>query len=130
MKNRRKSRKVLLLTLIAVLLMGVLSVGDNPPLRSAWSAVTGGIFSLSAKAAAKLNTPSTDELLDENERLKAENAALQKALAENLELKDENKMLWGYFGLKKDAPELELKPAFVLRRASADDCQGQQRGHM
>ena len=124
MKNRRKNRKVLLLTLIAVLLMGVLSVGDNPPVQSAWNAVTGGIFSLSARIAAELKTPSTDELLDENERLRSENAALQKALAENLELKDENKMLWGYFGLKKDAPELELKPAFVLRRASADDFGG------
>ena len=57
MKNRRKNRKVLLLTLIAVLLMGVLSVGDNPPLQSAWSAVTGGIFSLSARIAAELKTP-------------------------------------------------------------------------
>ncbi|MBQ1716326.1 MAG: hypothetical protein II025_00340, partial [Ruminococcus sp.] len=113
MKNRRKNRKVLLLTLIAVLLMGVLSVGDNPPVQSAWNAVTGGIFSLSARIAAELKTPSTDELLDENERLRSENAALQKALAENLELKDENKTLWGYFGMKKDAPELELKPAFV-----------------
>ncbi len=124
MKNRRKNRKVLLLTLIAVLLMGVLSVGDNPPVQSAWNAVTGGIFSLSARIAAELKTPSTDELLDENERLRSENAALQKALAENLELKDENKTLWGYFGMKKDAPELELKPAFVLRRASADDFGG------
>lgn len=124
MKNRRKNRKVLLLTLIAVLLMGVLSVGDNPPVQSAWNSVTGGIFSLSARIAAELKTPSTDELLDENERLRSENAALQKALAENLELKDENKTLWGYFGMKKDAPELELKPAFVLRRASADDFGG------
>ena len=124
MKNRRKNRKVLLLTLIAVLLMGVLSVGDNPPLQSAWSAVTGGIFSLSARAAAELNTPSTDELLDENTRLKSENAALQKALAENLELRGENKTLWSYFGLKRNAPGLELVPAFVLRRAATDDFGG------
>ena len=71
MKSRRKNRTALLLTLIAVLLMGVLSVGDNSPLRTALSALTGGIFSLTAKAASELSEPSAEELAEENERLKS-----------------------------------------------------------
>ncbi|MBU5462350.1 rod shape-determining protein MreC [Lachnoclostridium sp. MSJ-17] len=124
MTSRRKNRRALLFTLLAVLLTGILSFGDDSPLRSAWSAVTGGIFNLSANAAAQLDSPSTEELLDENNRLKSENAALQKALADSLELKDENRTLWSYFGLKKNAPGLELKPAFVSRRAPTDDFGG------
>ena len=122
--NRRKNRRALLLTLIAVLLMGVLSVGDNSPLCSARSVLTGGIFSLTAKASARLSAPSAGELTEENERLKAENDALRSALSENYELRRENKTLWAYFDLKKDAPGLELKPAFVLRRAASDDFGG------
>lgn len=108
-KLSRHSR-TLSVTLIAVVLMGVLSVGDNAPLPTLFSALTRDLFALAAQAV-----PSDEEALAaENEQLRADNDSLRRQLAEDAELKSENETLWGYFNLKKENPNLTLLPAFVI----------------
>lgn len=112
--------KPLIITLIIITVMSVFTLGENSVISTAFNAVTRGLFQLSAAAAGE-KSKSYDELLEENSRLSEENAELRQQLADYMDLKSENDRLWKYYGLKKENPSYEIKPANVIIRDANDD---------
>lgn len=119
--QKNKNLKALVLTLIIVAVMGVFSMGDNSVIASGFGFLTRGLFQLSAAATASLDSASDADLRAENETLREENAALRGQLADYYALKEENERLWSYYGLKKENPSYDIKPANVIRRDAGAD---------
>ncbi len=120
-RNKNKSLKVLVITLIILTVLGVLSQAENSLVSSGINLVSKGLFQLSAAATGEIGSPSSEELAAEVESLKNENAELRRQLADYEDVKAENEKLWKYYELKKTNPSYQIVPANVIRRDSNDD---------
>lgn len=118
---QNKNLKVLIVTLIILLVMSVLSLGENSVVSSAINGFTKGFFQISALATASADTASYEELKVENEKLRQENAELREQLADYYDTKSENERLWNYYDLKKENPTYQIQPASVIKRDTNDD---------
>ncbi len=116
-----KNLKVLCVTLIIILVIGVMSIGQNSVVSTALNTATKGLFQLSAKATASADTADPDTLKEENEKLKQENAELRQQLADYYDIKAENETLWKYYDLKKENPSYKIQPANVIKRDAGSD---------
>ena len=116
-----KNLKVLSITLVILTVMSVLSLGGNSVITSAVNGFFKGLFQVTASATASADTPTYDELLQENETLKQENAELREQLADYYDVKEENEKLREYYDLKKENPSYKIQPATVIRRDTNDD---------
>lgn len=112
-----KNVKILIITLIILLLMGVLSQGKTGFVSGGFGLLPLGISSLRASASATPDSADTDELSG----LKKENAELKDRLADYLDTKRENERLLKYFGISKQNPGYRLTPAEVTARDPDDD---------
>ena len=122
--RRRKTNRnlrALVITLVILAVLGILSQAENSPVSSSINAVSKGLFKLTASAAASGDSASPEELAEEVEALRKENAELRKQLADYMDVKDENDKLWKYYNLKKENPSYEIAPANVIRRDVNDD---------
>ncbi len=113
--------KALAITLAILCCLSVLSIGENSVIPSVINGITNGLFTVSAQAAASADTVSYDELLEENEKLRRENAELRKQLSDYYDIKEENEKLWNYYDLKKENPSYKILPASVIMRDANDD---------
>ena len=116
-----KNLKVLSITLVILTVMSVLSLGGNSVITSAVNGFFKGLFQVTASATASADTPTYDELLQENETLKQENAELREQLADYYDVKEENEKLREYYDLKKENLSYKIQPATVIRRDTNDD---------
>ena len=116
-----KNLKVLSITLVILTVMSVLSLGGNSVITSAVNGFFKGLFQVTASATASADTPTYDELLQENETLKQGNAELREQLADYYDVKEENEKLREYYDLKKENPSYKIQPATVIRRDTNDD---------
>ena len=120
-RNKNKSLKVLVITLIILTVLGVLSQAENSLVSSGINLVSKGLFQLSAAATASADSASAEDLRAEVEALKQENAGLRAQLADYIDTKAENERLWKYYELKKQNPSYQIAPANVIRRDANDD---------
>lgn len=60
------------------------------------------------------------DVLEENERLKAENAELNQKIIDYEKIKDENEQYKTSYGIKEIYPDFEITSAFVISRDPAD----------
>lgn len=118
---KNKNLNVLIITLIILTVMSVLSIGENSVISTAFNSVSRGLFQLSALATSGAGAKSYEELEAENRELRQQNAQLREQLADYSDVKEENARLWSYYGLKKENPTYDIKPAKVIRRDSNDD---------
>lgn len=116
-----KNFKALIVTLIVVLTVSVLSLGENSVISTAINGFTKGLFQISASATASADTATYEELKTENEQLKQENAELREQLVDYYDTKAENDRLWKYYDLKKQNPSYKIQPANVIKRDTNDD---------
>lgn len=118
---KNKNFKTLIATLIVILTVSVISVGGNSVVTSAVNGFFKGLFQVSASATASADTATYEELKEENEKLRYENAQLREQLADYYDIKEENEELWNYYGLKKENPSYKIQPATVIKRDTNDD---------
>lgn len=116
-----KNLKALLTALVIVIMMSVFSLADNSVISTAINGLTKGLFQITASAAASIDTADASSLKSENERLKEENAALRKQLADYYDLKSENERLRKYYEIKEKNPSYTIRPANVIMRNANDD---------
>ena len=102
---KNKNFKALIITLIVVLTVSVLSLGENSVISSAINSFTKGLFQVSASATASADTATYEELKSENEKLRQENAQLREQLVDYYDTKTENEKLWKYYELKSENGE-------------------------
>lgn len=121
--RRKKNRdfRALVITLVIIAFLGILSRVGSSPVSSGINAASKGLFKLTASAAASNDSASPEELREQLEALRKENAELRKQLADYTDIKDENEKLWKYYNLKKENPSYEIAPANVIRRDVNDD---------
>lgn len=115
-----KNLKALLITLVILVVMSVLSQGDNSVVSGAVNGLTRGMSQLTAQAAGALYDNDGD-LKAENEKLRQENAELREQLVDYYDVKAENERLWKYYDLKKQNPSYTICPGTVIRRDTNDD---------
>lgn len=118
---KNKNFKTLIATLIVILTVSVISLGGNSVVTSAVNGFFKGLFQVSASATASADTATYEELKEENEKLRHENAQLREQLADYYDIKEENEELWNYYGLKKENPSYKIQPATVIKRDTNDD---------
>lgn len=117
-----KNLKALLLTLIIIVVISVLSLGNNSIVSTAINGAFKGLFQISAAATSSVDgSDDIEELKAENERLKQENAELREQLADYYDVKDENARLRKYYDLKEENPSFKILPANVIKRDANDD---------
>lgn len=116
-----KNLKALIITLILISVMSVLSPEENSLVSGGINAATKGLFQVSAKAAASIDSAGADEVREQLEKLKSENAELRNQLSDYIEIKQENSRLKKLLEIKKDNPSYKLTPANVIRRDTNDD---------
>ena len=120
-RNRDKNLKALIITLIILSVMSVLSPEENSVISSALNAASRGLFQVAASAAASADSPSPQELREQVDKLKSENAKLRQQLADYIDVKNENTRLQKFMEIKKDNPSYHFEPANVIRRDANDD---------
>lgn len=124
MKNKflhnNKNLKILIITLVIILVMGVFSLGENSVILSAVNGFTRGLSQVSA-AASSSDTATADDLKTENEKLRQENAQLREQLVDYYDVKAENDRLWKYYDIKKQNPSYNICPGTVIKRDTNDD---------
>lgn len=124
MKNKflhnNKNLKILVITLVILIVMGVFSLGENSVILSAINGFTRGFSQVSA-AVASNDTASVDDIKEENEKLSRENAQLREQLVDYYDVKAENERLSKYYDIKKQNPSYNICPATVIRRDTNDD---------
>jgi len=116
-----KSIRILCITLALVVFFSVAGADGESVVSRAFSYLTVGLSRVSAAATDVLTNKSYDELAQENEKLKKENADLRTQLVDYYQLRDENARLWKYYDIKKAHTDYEILPATVIRRDSNDD---------
>lgn len=116
-----KNRKALILTLIILCLMSVLSQEEGSLVSSGFDYITKGLFQVTASATASADSASAQELRDEVERLKTENAELRAQVSDYIDIKQENARLQKLLDIKKDNPSCKMVPANVIKRDTNDD---------
>lgn len=116
-----KSVRILCVTLCLVIIFSVAGSGGNSVVSSVFSYLTVGFSKVSAAASDAVTNKTYDQLKEENEKLKQENADLRTQLVDYYQLRDENARLWKYYDIKKTHTDYEILPATVIRRDSNDD---------
>ncbi len=116
-----KNFRVLCITLIIILVIGVISLGQNSVVSTALNGGIKALFQLSASATENADTASLQELKEENEKLKEENASLREQLVEYYDTKAENETLLKYYDIKKENPSYKIQPASVIKRDANSD---------
>ena len=118
---QNKNFRVLVLTLIIILVISVMSLGNNSVVSTALNGAFKGLFQLSASATASADSVDVQTLKEENEKLRQENAELREQLADYYDTKAENERLRKYYDLKKENPSYKIQPANIIRRDTNDD---------
>ena len=118
---QNKNFRVLVLTLIIILVISVMSLGNNSVVSTALNGAFKGLFQLSASATASADSVDVQTLKEENEKLRQENAELREQLADYYNTKAENERLRKYYDLKKENPSYKIQPANIIRRDTNDD---------
>lgn len=118
---KNKNFKILIITLSIISVLSVLSIGENSVISGGINAAMRGLFQVSAYAVSSADSPSYDELAEENSKLKAENAQLREQLVDYIDTRAENERLWRFYELKKENPSYDIKPANVIKRDTNDD---------
>lgn len=120
-KIENKNFKALVITLVIILVISVLSLGNNSVVSTALNGAFRGLFQVTAAATAGAKASNIDELKAENEKLKQENAELREQLADYYDVKAENERLRKYYDLKEENPSFKIRPANVIKRDTNDD---------
>lgn len=120
-KIENKNFKALVITLVIILVISVLSLGNNSVVSTALNGAFRGLFQVTAAATAGAKASDIDELKAENEKLKQENAELREQLADYYDVKAENERLRKYYDLKEENPSFKIRPANVIKRDTNDD---------
>ncbi len=107
----------MIITLIIVLLMGVLSQGQNGILQDGLNLAALGFFNITASARSTPDSATPDEV----RRLEKENAELRGQLVDYYDIVKENERLLRYFEISKKNPGYILKPSSVISRNPDDD---------
>ena len=117
-----KIRIFLSVLLVLVMLSVFTHHVENNIISSSVNTLTYGLSKVTAAAAEKQTAGlSYDELVEQNEQLKAANRDLRARLIDYYSVKEENTRLWKFYGLKKEHGDYSLIPAKVLRRDSNDE---------
>ena len=124
---KRRSFKVLIAVAIALLLLIVhTSFSGSIVLSNLFGAVTTPMQKVSAEIAESAGTAITqastsyEELLAENEKLKAEINELNKQLSDYYQYKQENEQLKNFLDLKSANPDYKFAYGSVVARDSSD----------
>ena len=115
--------KIFFSVLLVLILLSVLTRNvENNIISSSVNSLTYGLSKVSAAAVEKNNSGMTyDELLEQNEDLKAANNELRARLVDYYNVTSENARLWKFYELKKEHGDYSIIPASVLRRDSNDE---------
>ena len=115
--------KILLSVLLVLVMLSVFTqnVGNNF-VSTVINGMTVGLSSVTAAATDDGKDGLSDqELLEEYQKLKKENADLRAQLVDYYAVKSENVRLWKFYELKKQHPDFTLVPAMALRRDTNDE---------
>jgi rod shape-determining protein MreC len=115
--------KIFLSVLLVLVMLSVFTHHvENNIISSSVNGITYGLSKVTAAAAENHAAGlSYDELVEQNEQLKAANRDLRARLVDYYSVKEENTRLWKFYGLKKEHGDYSLIPAKVLRRDSNDE---------